>query len=264
MGQVIAVANQKGGVGKTTTVASLGVCLAELGQRVLVIDLDPQANLTVGLGIDLEAVDRTMYDVLRQPPIELADVLLSGNGLTIAPSGEDMSAIDLELVNRFSREKVLRKALAAYHDQFDFLLIDCPPTLHLLTVNAMVAADAVIIPVECEYYALFGIRQLLATIRRAREENEDLRILGVLLTKYDARTNLGREVIAQVRERFGDLVFETIIGRDIKLAESPASGKGILQYAARSGAAADYRQLAQEVMERACQPQAGQTADHTA
>ncbi|HEX2170981.1 MAG TPA: AAA family ATPase [Dehalococcoidia bacterium] len=252
MGQVIAVANQKGGVGKTTTVVSLGVCLAELGQRVLVMDLDPQANLTVGLGVDLEGLDRTMYDVLRQPPIELADVLIPSNGLFVAPSGEDMSAIDLELVNRFSREKVLRKALAPYRDQYDYILIDCPPTLHLLTVNAMVASDAVIIPVECEYYALFGIRQLLATIWRAREENEDLRILGVLLTKYDARTNLGREVIAQVRERFGADVFETIIGRDIKLAESPASGKAILQYAARSGAAAEYRQLAREVMERVC------------
>ena len=149
MGQIIAVANQKGGVGKTTTVASLGVCLAELGQRVLVIDLDPQANLTVGLGVDLESLDRTMYDVLRHPPLELSDVLIPSNGLMIAPSGEDMSAIDLELVNRFSREKVLRKALIPYRDQYDYLLIDCPPTLHLLTVNAMFASDAVIIPVEC-------------------------------------------------------------------------------------------------------------------
>lgn len=261
MGHVIAVANQKGGVGKTTTVASLGACLAEVGQRVLLMDLDPQANLTAGLGIDLEGLDRTMYDVLRQPPADLADVLIQRGDLAIAPSGEDMSAIDLELVNRFSREKVLRKAIAAYRDRFDFLLIDCPPTLHLLTVNAMVASDAVIVPVECEYYALFGIRQLLATIRRAREENEDLRILGVLLTKYDARTNLGREVIAQVRERFGSAVFDTVIGRDIKLAESPASGKAILQYAARSEAAAEYRQLAREVMDRVCQQE---TADYSA
>lgn len=251
MSRVIAIANQKGGVGKTTTAVNVGASLSELGHKVLLVDLDPQANLSVGMGVDIYSLPKTVYDVMVSQTLALAEVVVPCWGVDVAPAHINMAALDLELSGRLGREKTLRKALTSCRNAYDFVFIDCPPALNLLTINALSAADETLIPIQCEFYALHGVSQLLRTIDLVREElNEELRLCGVLLTLHDARTRLGREVIGEVQATFGDMVFQTIIGRDVKLAESPARGKSILHYAGSSEAAQEYRALAQEILAR--------------
>jgi chromosome partitioning protein len=224
--RVLAVANQKGGVGKTTTAVNLGASLAELGYRTLVIDLDPQANATTGLGLDPRSIETSMYDViLRELPLEDCIEPTVVKNLFVAPSSLDLAGAEIELVPVFSRERRLGNAVATVRDEYDFIFIDCPPSLGLLTLNALVAADAVLIPLHCEYFALEGLADLMTTLRRVRAGmNPDLDVDGVLLTMYDDRTNLGQQVAGEVREFFKSKVFQTVIPRNVKLAEAPSHG----------------------------------------
>jgi chromosome partitioning protein len=252
VGQAIACSNQKGGVGKTTTVVNLATYLALLGDRVLVIDLDPQGNATSGLGIDKMAVDGSIYDALvaGRP---LADLHLPTaiEGLRIVPSAIALAGAEVELVNEEGRERRLARAIAAERDAWDWILVDCPPSLGLLTVNALTGTDAVLIPLQCEYYALEGLSQLLATVNLVRDHlNPALGISGVVLTMYDARTNLSAEVAHEVRGHLADAVFDTIVPRSIRLAEAPSHGKPIALYRPDSRGAEAYQALAQELRAR--------------
>lgn len=251
MGHVLAVANQKGGVGKTTTVVNLGACLARDGHRVLLVDADPQAHTTSGLGL---RKDRTpsLYDVLVDgEPAERAVVPTRFPRLHVLPSGIHLAGAEVELATQPGRERVLRRALEPVRARYDFLLIDCPPSLGLLTLNALVAADGVLVPVQCEYYALEGLGQLVNTIRLVQVHlNPALRIAGVLLTMFDARTNLSLQVADEVKRFFPGLVFQSIIPRAVRLSEAPSHGVPIIAYDARSRAAETYVELAKEVVAR--------------
>ncbi|MFD2616573.1 ParA family protein [Terrilactibacillus laevilacticus] len=249
MSKILAIANQKGGVGKTTTSVNLSACLAYIGQRVLLVDIDPQGNATSGVGVDKGDIDECVYDVLVED-IEAKDVIVKTEieKLDIIPSTIQLAGAEIELVPTISREIRLKRALEKVSDQYDYIIIDCPPSLGLLTINALTAANAVIIPVQCEYYALEGLSQLLNTVRLVQKHlNHQLAIEGVLLTMLDARTNLGLQVIDEVKKYFRDKVYSTIIPRNVRLGEAPSHGKPIIIYDAKSKGAEVYLELAKEV-----------------
>ncbi|HEY8414270.1 MAG TPA: AAA family ATPase [Thermaerobacter sp.] len=250
MGRVIAIANQKGGVGKTTTTVNLGACLAAQGRRVLVIDIDPQANTTSGFGLDKNRVARSIYDVLIEER-SLREVIRSTavQGLWLVPANIELAGAELELVGMAGRESRLRRALEGVRDGYDYILIDCPPSLGLLTLNAMTAADGLIVPIQCEYYALEGLTQLLNTLRAVQAHlNPELELDGVVLTMFDGRTNLSIQVVEEVKRFFRDKVFRTIIPRNVRLSEAPSHGQPVILYDARSRGAEVYTELAKEVM----------------
>ena len=251
--RIIAVANQKGGVGKSTTAVSLGASLAELGHRVLVVDLDPQGNASTGLGIRHEEREVTVYDVLAdEAPIEQAIVPTPIDNLFAIPSTIDLAGAEIELVSQFSRELRLRKAIESLkHDAYDFVFLDCPPSLGLLTVNALAAAEELIVPIQCEYYALEGLGQLLRNVRLVQQNvNTDLRLTGIVMTMFDPRTKLSEQVVAEVRRYFGDRVYQTVIPRTVRLSEAPGFGQPITVYDPSSKGARSYRDLAREVAAR--------------
>ena len=253
-GRVLALCNQKGGVGKTTTAISLGAALAELGRRVLLVDFDPQGSVSVGLGINPNSLDLTVYNLLMERDVEIDDVVLKTNiaGMDLLPSNIDLSAAEVQLVPEVAREHTLARALAPAVPRYDMVLIDCQPSLGLLTVNALTAADGVVIPLEGEYFALRGVASLKTTIDKVAERlNPRLRIEGILATMYDGRTLHGREVLQRLVDAWGDAVFHTVIRRTVKFSDSTVAGEPITTYAAGSAAAEAYRQLAKEVLARA-------------
>lgn len=250
MGKIITVANQKGGVGKTTTSVNLGSCLAYIGKRVLLVDIDPQGNATSGVGIEKADVDHCIYDVLVDD-VEASKVIKQTNveNLEVIPATIQLAGAEIELVSTISREVRLKRALDEVKGNYDYVLIDCPPSLGLLTINALTASDAVLIPVQCEYYALEGLSQLLNTVRLVQKHlNHELAIEGVLLTMLDARTNLGLQVIEEVKKYFQDKVYKTIIPRNIRLSEAPSHGEPIIIYDPKSRGAEVYLDLAKEVV----------------
>jgi chromosome partitioning protein len=252
VGQTIACANQKGGVGKTTTVVNLASYLALLGDRVLVIDLDPQGNGSSGLGVDRSKVERSMYDAIVDG-VPLDDLVVQGtaDGVDLVPSAIALAGAELELAGAMARERRLSRLVEPLAADYDVIFIDCPPSLGLLTVNALTAADAVLIPLQCEYYALEGLTQLLATIDLVRDHlNPDLALDGVLLTMYDARTNLSADVAAEARRHLGSSVYETVIPRSVRLSEAPSHGLPITKYAPESAGGAAYERLAHEFRAR--------------
>lgn len=250
LGRVIAIANQKGGVGKTTTAINLGAALASRDMWTLIIDCDPQANTTAGLGFPRDPSRRTIYHALMLD-VPLRDLVQKSapEGLHLIPSDKGLVGATIELVDRPEREKTLRKAMEGFRDDFNYILLDCPPALDLLTLNALVAADSVIVPVQCEYFALEGVSELLDTLIRIRRfHNRNLAVEGILLTMFDERTNLSHQVRDDLRDFFGDQVFSTVIPRNIRLAEAPSFGKPILLYDPDCKGAASYLELAQEVI----------------
>jgi chromosome partitioning protein len=247
--RVLAVANQKGGVGKTTTAVNLGACLADLGYRVLVVDLDPQGNASTGLGINIRDLHGSMYDViLHDLPIEDCVEATSVRNLFCAPSSLDLAGAEIELVPAFSRELRLRKALQEVHDDYDFVLIDCPPSLGLLTVNGLAAASEVVVPIQCEYYALEGLGQLLRNVNLVQKNlNPVLEVSAIVLVMYDARTKLADQVVNEVREHFGAKVCKNVVPRTVRLSEAPSFGQPIIAFDPSSRGAIAYRELAKEV-----------------
>ena len=247
--RVIAVANQKGGVGKTTTTVNLGAALADLGYRILVVDLDPQGNATTGLGIDARNFEHSMYDVImHEMPLEDCIEPTSVRNLFVAPATIDLAGVEIELVPAFSRELRLRRAVVTVLEDFDFVLIDCPPSLGLITVNGLAAASEVLVPIQCEYYALEGLGQLLRNVHLvASNLNDRLEVSAIVLTMYDARTRLAVDVAAEVRQHFGDKVCRMVIPRTIRLSEAPSFGQPITVFDPSSRGAVAYRELAKEV-----------------
>ncbi|HCX78952.1 MAG TPA: sporulation initiation inhibitor Soj, partial [Firmicutes bacterium] len=241
---------QKGGVGKTTTAINLGAGLASQGKRVLLVDIDPQGNTTSGVGVRKPSIKRCMYDVLVSGiPMETVITPTEVENLWIAPASIQLAGAEIELVPSMSREEKLRQHMENIRNQYDFVLIDCPPSLGLLTVNALTAADSILVPIQCEYYALEGLSQLVNTIKLVqRHLNKSLKLEGALLTMYDPRTNLAAQVVSEVRAYFGDQVYETIIPRNVKLSEAPSHGQTILDYDPRSKGAETYMQLTAEVL----------------
>lgn len=250
--KILAVANQKGGVGKTTTTVNLSACLAQMGKRVLAIDVDPQGNCTSGSGVDKEAAELTVYDVMiNGASVKEAIVKTPIENFCLLPSRKELSGAEVELVSRTGREGVLKRALAPVMDDFDFAFIDCPPSLGLLTVNALTASDALLSPIQCEYYALEGLSDLMNTVKLVRGGlNPGLGVDGVVLTMFDARTNLSAQVVAEVKRHFQEKVYSTIIPRSVRLSEAPSFGQPITVYDPRCTGATAYTALAREFLER--------------
>lgn len=251
MSRIIAIANQKGGVGKTTTAINLGACLAVAEKRTLIVDIDPQANATSGVGIRKDEVEDSIYDVLVDD-VALDDVITRSvhfSHLDVAPATRDLVGVEVELVRRRGRETLLRDALAPIRDRYDYILIDAPPSLGMLTLNTLAAADSVLIPIQCEFYALEGLSQLLNTIRLVQQSlNQGLQIEGVLLTMFDQRLNLSRQVADEAKEYFGSRVFSSVIPRNVRLAEAPSFGKPIAVYDVLSAGSQSYLALAREII----------------
>jgi chromosome partitioning protein len=254
LGQIVAVVNQKGGVGKTTSTINLGAALAEQGSRVLLVDFDPQGALSVGLGLNPNEIEVSVYDLLLDRTVGLSDVVTPSkvSGLDLVPSNIDLSAAEVVLVTEVAREQLLKRCLEPAQQIYDYILIDCPPSLGLLTVNALTAANSVIIPLECEYFALRGMALLMDTVGKVQERlNPHLQVMGIVATMLEARTIHGREVLSRVGEAFGDKLFKTVIHKTIKFSEGSVAGVPILAYAPSSNGAQEYRDLAREVMSRA-------------
>ncbi|RRA95750.1 ParA family protein [Paenimyroides viscosum] len=252
MGKIIAIANQKGGVGKTTTSVNLAASLGALEKKVLLIDADPQANATSGLGIDVESVEAGTYQILEHSVLPKdAAIECSAPNVDIIPAHIDLVAIEIELVDKENREYMLKQALASIKDKYDYIIIDCAPSLGLLTLNALTAADSVVIPIQCEYFALEGLGKLLNTIKSVQKiHNPNLDIEGLLLTMYDSRLRLSNQVVDEVQKHFNDMVFETVIQRNVKLSEAPSFGESIINYDAASKGASNYLSLAQEIIKK--------------
>lgn len=252
MSKVVALANQKGGVGKTTTTINLSAYLAELGQKVLTIDIDPQGNTTSGLGLDKNSIENTIYELmLGQCEINECMEKSIMENLSVIPSNVDLAAAEIELIGISEKEYIMKKAVDSIKDNYDFILIDCPPSLNMLTVNAMTTADTVLVPIQCEYYALEGLSQLIRTINLVKTRlNPRLEIEGVVFTMYDARTNLSLQVVENVKANLKQAIYKTIIPRNIRLAEAPSHGLPINLYDAKSAGAESYKLLAEEVIHR--------------
>lgn len=252
MGRIIAIANQKGGVGKTTTAINLSACLAESGQKVLTVDFDPQGNATSGLGIEKGEIDKTVYDLLVGE-CDIEECLISNmqENLDLLPSNVDLSGAEIELLEIENKESLLKTYLSKIQNNYDFIIIDCPPSLNLLTINALTAANTVLVPIQCEYYALEGLNQVLKTVNLVKKKlNPSLEMEGVVFTMYDARTNLSLEVVESVKNNLNQNIYKTIIPRNVRLAEAPSHGMPINLYDSRSAGAESYRLLAAEVISR--------------
>lgn len=252
MGRIIAVANQKGGVGKTTTAINLSACLAECGKKVLTIDTDPQGNTTSGLGVEKDELDNTVYELmLDECTIKGCIVKTEIENLDLIPSNVNLAGAEIELLGINDKEYILKNAVDYIKDDYDFIIIDCPPSLNMLTVNAMTTANTVLVPIQCEYYALEGLSQLLHTIGLVQERlNPNLEMEGVVFTMYDARTNLSLQVVENVKKNLDTIIYKTIIPRSVRLAEAPSHGMPINLYDSKSAGAESYRMLAKEVIDR--------------
>jgi chromosome partitioning protein len=252
MGKIIAIANQKGGVGKTTTTVNLAASLGVLEKKVLLIDADPQANATSGLGIDVETVENGTYQLLEHKTSAREAIIKTNSpNVDIIPSHIDLVAIEIELIDKEEREYMLKKALEEIKDDYDYILIDCAPSLGLITLNSLTAADSVLIPIQCEYFALEGLGKLLNTIKSIQSlHNKDLEIEGLLLTMYDSRLRLSNQVVDEVKKHFDNMVFKTIIQRNVRLSEAPSYGESIIKYDATSRGAENYINLAHEILKK--------------
>ena len=252
MGRAIAIANQKGGVGKTTTAINLSACLAAKRKKVLVIDMDPQGNTTSGFGVEKNELENTVYElILGECSVEECLIKNVVKNVSIIPSNVNLAAAEIELIGIEDKEYILQNKISKIRDQFDFIIIDCPPSLNMLTINAMTTADSVLVPIQCEYYALEGLSQLIHTIDLVQQRlNPDLVIDGVVFTMYDVRTNLSNQVVENVKENLDTKIYETLIPRNIRLAEAPSHGLPINMYDSKSAGTESYRMLAKEVMER--------------
>lgn len=249
---VVAIMNQKGGVGKTTTAVNVSAAVGEMGYRTLVIDLDPQGNTTSGFGVEKDKVENSIYDmILGDTPAAEAVMDVDSKNISIIPSTIQLAGAEIELVSVMARESRVKQALAAVRDEYDYVFIDCPPSLGILTMNALTAATDLLVPIQCEYYALEGVAKLLETTKMVKAHlNPQLELLGVVMTMYDKRTTLSRQVVKEVKGYFGDKVFKTMIPRNVRLSEAPSYGQPIVSYASKSKGAESYRKLAKEVVAR--------------